>query len=270
MEALSTAMPQPVIEINPISAASLFIEMMHDDIVLALGTAFYYNYNGSRYLISNWHNFSGRNPDSGRPLHKMAALPNSVRVHCRNQENLSIIRPVDLALSNENQFTWLQHPEHKEKVDIGALPVPSNGLTDDIDILAAVNEIDPHQKWPIQVGEQLFVIGYPFGISDACSLPIWKAASLASEPGVDQEHLPLLYVDTATREGMSGSPVIHYRRRSVTLIESNQPYRFHAEFVGVYSGRIVPKDLLEVQLGKVWKAPLIEQVIKGNAPYFEK
>ena len=35
------AMSEEVIEINPISAASLFIEMMYDDIPLAKGTAFF-------------------------------------------------------------------------------------------------------------------------------------------------------------------------------------------------------------------------------------
>ena len=266
---MTKAMTDTVVEINPISAASLCIEMMYDDIRLAVGTAFYFKYNESRYLVSNWHNFSGRNPDTGKPLHKETALPNLVRVHCRNQEDLSILELRNFALSNEQESFWLQHPEHKAKVDIGVLPISPEDLTGDIDIVAAVNEVDPHQKWPIEVGEQLFVVGYPFGISDTYNLPIWKAASLASEPCVDQEQLPLLYVDTATREGMSGSPVIHYRRRFPTLIENERLYRFHAEFVGVYSGRIVPKDLLEAQLGKIWRAKTIEDIIEGNSYYSE-
>lgn len=258
-----------VIEINPISAASLFIEMMYDEISLAKGTGFYYKYNDSRYLVSNWHNFSGRDPHTGKPKHDMAALPNSVRVHCRNQDNLSDIRLCNLPLSNDEEYLWLQHPCHNGKVDVGVLPISPEDSTGDIDIGTAINEIDPHQKWPVEVGDQLFVVGYPFGISDACNLPIWKAATLASEPGVDQEQLPLLYIDTATREGMSGSPVIRYRRRSVTLMENDKLSRFHAEFLGVYSGRIVPKDMLEAQLGKIWRADVIEQIIIGETPYYE-
>lgn len=263
------AMSEEVIEINPISAASLFIEMMYDDIPLAKGTAFYYKHNDIRYLVSNWHNFSGRDPHTGKPKDKMAALPNSVRVHCRNQEDLSDIKLHNFALSNDQGYLWLQHSEHSGNVDVGVLPISPEDSTGDIDIGTAINEIDPHQKWPVEVGDQLFVVGYPFGISDACNLPIWKAATLASEPGVDQEQLPLLYIDTATREGMSGSPVIRYRRRSVTLMENNQLHRFHAEFLGVYSGRIVPKDMLEAQLGKIWRRDVIEQIIISKTPYSE-
>jgi hypothetical protein len=78
------------------------------------------------------------------------------------------------------------------------------------------------------------------------------------------------YIDTATREGMSGSPVIKYRRRSLSLITEESLYRFHAEFIGVYSGRIVPKDLLDAQLGMVWRAKCIDEIIKGGQFYVDE
>ncbi|NEP76681.1 hypothetical protein, partial [Okeania sp. SIO2G5] len=174
----------------------------------------------------------------------------------------------DLVDSN-GSFLWLHHPQHEEKIDIGALPIPNELGIDDIDITTAIHEIDPHENWLTEVGEQLFVVGFPFGLSDTCNLPIWKAATLASEPEIDQEGLPLLYIDTATRKGMSGSPVIKYRRRSVSLITEESLCRFHAEFIGVYSGRIVPKDMFEAQIGKVWRAKCIDEIIKGGHFYSE-
>ncbi len=78
-----------------------------------------------------------------------------------------------------------------------------------------------------------------------------------------------MYLDTATREGMSGSPVIQYRRRAVSFIGNHGQTDFHAQFVGIYSGRIIPRDFFEAQLGKVWKADCIDEIIDGGCLYDE-
>ena len=56
---------------------------------------------------------------------------------------------------------------------------------------------------------------------------------------------------------MSGSPVI-LRRRFGTGPNTT--------FVGVYSGRIGAKDELEAQLGIVWRADLVEQIVAKGRP----
>jgi hypothetical protein len=187
-------MLESVINVNPISSACLFVEMLYNGHKLACGTAFYYCHEDSRYLISNWHNYSGREPFTLKCKDIQAALPNQLKVHGRDQDNLAESKPIVLDLVDSNgSFLWLHHPEHKGNIDIGVLPVSNELGIDDIDITTAIHEIDPHKNWPTEVGEQLFVIGFPFGLSDTCNLPIWKAATLASEPEIDQEGLPLLY-----------------------------------------------------------------------------
>jgi hypothetical protein len=52
-----------------------------------------------------------------------------------------------------------------------------------------------------------FVLGYPRGMSGGGHFPVWKRATIATEPDIDLDGLPRFYIDTATREGMSGSPV---------------------------------------------------------------
>ena len=74
----------------------------------------------------------------------------------------------------------------------------------------------------------------------------------------------MFYIDTATREGMSGAPVIMYRKRPVILYGDGKLSEHHAEFIGIYSGRVIPKDLIEVQLGKVWKKSCLPQIINGK------
>ena len=55
----------------------------------------------------------------------------------------------------------------------------------------------------------LLVLGFPMNLSHEEILPIWKRASVATEPDIPHDNLPVFLIDTATREGMSGAPVIH-------------------------------------------------------------
>jgi hypothetical protein len=103
------------------------------------------------------------------------------------------------------------------------------------------------------VGKEVFVLGYPFGqLALRLSLhPIWKRASIATELDYLVEHLPMFLVDTASRSGMSGSPVIYVAGQ-------------FQQFVGVYSGRYGADDLNDVQLGRVWRAPLVQEIIDNG------
>ena len=122
------------------------------------------------------------------------------------------------------------------------------------------------------VGDDVFVLGYPRGFDGGHELAIWKRGSIASQPNVDLEKLPKILVDTATREGMSGAPVIA-RRRGLIIPRGVQgtPGQFTGleligqadTFLGVYSGRI-GDDELGVQLGIVWKARVLEEIIVGQ------
>ena len=253
--------------ISPLSIAPSYIELMYDEEVLAVGTAFYVRHSNQLFLVSNWHNFSGRNPTTKKPLSKYAAILDRVRVHAHTSESLGDTNVVTYKLSNEDVNLWYEHPKFGSRVDVAILPVTDDRSDCRYDIHDALNRIDPHEKWHIWVSENVFILGYPFGISAGNRFPIWKSASLASEPKIDIDGKPLIYVDTASRPGMSGSPVVRHSRRAVALTQSkpNSPvYRFHAELIGIYSGRVVAKDELDAQLGMVWKASCINEIISGE------
>ena len=77
---------------------------------------------------------------------------------------------------------------------------------------------------PIKPGVVTFVIGFPRSLSVGFGLPIWKSGYIASEPHYDVViggtvsvttggmsgglKIPAFFIDTLTREGMSGSPVL--------------------------------------------------------------
>ena len=135
-----------------------------------------------------------------------------------------------------------------------------------LDLIFPLNEV-PHANIPTRVGQDVFILGYPMGI-DSSGLPIWKRGSIATEPHVDVDKLPMIYVDSAASRGMSGSPVI-IKTSSYQDAKGNT-HIFTGEataFVGIYSGRIAPNDQGEAHLGIVWKAKVIDEIITGIPDY---
>ena len=121
----------------------------------------------------------------------------------------------------------------------------------------------------ISAPQQAFVLGYPKNIN-VNYFPIWKSASIASEPMFNiDERLPCFYIDTGTKEGMSGSPVIlfsdkgSYRSVNGLKITSDLVY----EFLGVYSGRDICENQEEARLGLVWKEEAIIETIESQYKY---
>jgi hypothetical protein len=114
------------------------------------------------------------------------------------------------------------------------------------------------------VGSDVFVLGYPFGIGPG-GFPIWKRGSIASEPGIINQHH--IFLDTASRPGMSGSPIIRrswgthfYEDGGITTATGSTA----TKFVGVYSGRLASADPLDAQLGFAWPAVLLTQIVSGR------
>jgi hypothetical protein len=228
---------------------------------LSSGTAFVWRREGRAYLITNWHNATGINPTTGGHLSGNAAEPDQVRVLVDNKGRLGVRGAVDLALRDPaRQLLWLEHPISLRQVDVIALPLPNMPDAD----LFPINEMSSVQM-RVTVGAEAFILGYPFAIGPY-ALPVWKRASIASEPDIPIDGQPRFFVDTASRSGMSGSPVIvrssgGYQAESGT--QTLSPGVF-SRFVGVYSGRVGADDELQAQLGIVLGAEVIDQIIEGG------
>lgn len=122
----------------------------------------------------------------------------------------------------------------------------------------------------LKVASPCYVLGYPHGIS-AGGLPIWKKASIASEPTVLIHGMQMFLIDSATRSGMSGAPVLLYERGGYTnenggtmsgSVGGNSNF---ARFIGVYSGREGTEEA-NIQLGRVFRKQLIEELFANPNP----
>ena len=214
----------------------------------AVATGFVWRRDKRHFLITNLHNVTGWDYARGRALSDVKGTrPNHVATDLRFswgaerppfrvaslQMRWHLYDPEDVPL-------WLVHPTFGDRVDVVALQL-------DID------------------AEDAFVLGFPEGLDGGVGFPVWKRASIASEPYVDLDGLPKLYIDTATRRGMSGSCVV--ARRNFAWPEGgdvrNAAFGEIFQFLGVYSGRVGEQDVA-AQLGIVWKGSVIDQIIDGN------
>lgn len=249
--------------INAFSQTAYYLETFFEGKSISSGTCFFVKRKERLYLITNWHVVTNRNPNDGSYL-QYAVDPDEIQlVIFKNQDEIHW-DSVRIKLFENGKRNWLEHPVYKEKVDVIAMEVvvsPAWRVFDFEQFIEPFNE-----KTTIHIAYDVFVIGFPFGLMGGGALPIWKRASIASEPVVDIDGLPKMYLDTATRPGMSGSPVLYMAKRSILMGDgapgSARKLSAHfMKFVGVYSGRIGAEDELKAQLGIAWKAEVIDEII---------
>jgi hypothetical protein len=250
--------------IDQYTLATVPIETYFWQTKLATGTAFVYENDGAFYLVTNWHNLSGKDPNTGMHLSTTLAEPDRISVwwNLKGQMGNKFPASVQVRDSTTNRPLWLVHSVHGSKVDVVAFPViplpnaemyPINRMQSDSLLL--------------QIGMDVYILGYPYGMG-LLGLPVWKRASIATEPelaGISPAPLYML-VDTASRPGMSGSPVIR-RSWAIHLPRAGGSAVGNAtasELIGIYSGRIASTDALDAELGMVWPASLIAEIITGG------
>lgn len=251
--------------------------MKFGDQCLATGSGFFWANGEETFLVTNWHNFSGRNPDDGSPMSATGGIPDRVAFSAYRQtsetdsqgyfslEVLTITVP--LCESDHTNPRWYQHPRFGPSVDVAAINVTDALRCYGIHFRQA-NILEDDAEIEAYASQDVFIVGYPLGLVTGVPIPVWKRGTIATEPSFDPDGLPKLYVDAATRKGMSGSVVIArhifagtYQKKSGE--EAQVLYAKKDLVLGVYSGRLHP-DNIQAQLGIVWKRNTIEETVLGK------
>lgn len=266
--------PKPPRSHNTRTFDSYKCELLFNDEVLSHATCFIHEKDGRHYLISNWHVFAGVNPITDKSMHSSGHSPTHIRVYFMRTLSGEPV-PMEFELGNNEYaqaWKWLEHPKGR-LVDIGALQID---LRSDL-IMRPIHMGGQDKFCELSVGATVYVCGFPVGIGHGVTGALWKRGSIASEPFLEFNQLPRFLVDTATREGMSGSPVYlatDFLIGNPTVQKGHPDYErpWHTSpifaFVGVYSGRL-GDDELKAQLGLVWKNGAINQLIEqGQVPNY--
>lgn len=284
------------------------IQMCDEQGAISTGSAFFFEVDDEWFLITNWHNVSGKNFLTKEPLGSDHRFP--IRLIAKlssydvgDGKGSFGIAPLDVPIygGDVREPLWFEHPEIGSQCDVVALPLERPKSCPEF-MHNAVNRIDDI-RIPVEPGGTVFIIGFPYGISVGFGLPLWKSGYIASEPHYDITihgeqweygglrggiELPAFFIDSQTREGMSGSPVFaHY----VGNWDSADPYRAldmedsefwsrndvflgsrGIEFVGCYSGRIMSREE-GAALGLCWRKSAIEEICcgrkKGKHPHID-
>jgi hypothetical protein len=244
---------------------------------LSQGTGFIWRVGKSYdYLVTNWHVLSGRDFFTGENLNKHGGRPPVLRAIFDMKTGLFDRYRLEIGIRDkDDRPLWFVHPSRK--VDIAVIPIavvraPIND-PNAFSLLYPINEL-ANAPVRIGVGMDVFILGYPFAI-ELPGYPVWKRGSIASEPelaavtsalGSAVKQTDYMLVDTASRPGMSGAPVIrrswwnHDLQASYSAVTGEPIDRF----IGVYSGRAHTDGPHEAQIGLVWNASLIEEIIVGQ------
>ena len=233
---------------------------------LGLATGFVWAESGRHYLVTNWHVVTGKDPFTGKHLSPTAAEPDRLQIlwHKKTAVSKDATGPrvkLDEMLRDEKgEPRWLVHPRFGNKVDVVAIPLVAS---DEVELFP-INNLKSDDL-AVVVGMDVFVVGYPYGLS-AAELPVWKRGSIASEPEVSDGAQQYILIDTASRPGMSGSPVIRrsYGTHLMSSGSSTMGDPLKTKFVGVYSGRLTSADPLDAQLGMMWPAKLLTEIVSGD------
>jgi Trypsin-like peptidase domain len=236
---------------------SLRLRLYARALTLASATGFIVVHGTRPFLVTNHHVVTGLNQITGEFMGKQAVHPEMVEISHHNPGQLGQHVVVSEPLYDQaGRARWLEHPAHGKAVDVVALPLTR---TDGV-------QLYPHDPWKteppiaLNVTGDVSVVGFPFGRSSN-NLALWTRGTIASEINLDHDALPLFLIDSRTRTGQSGSPVVFFARYGMVPLETGAMIINHGtleRFLGVYSGRISE----ESDLGMVWKPRALIEIIE--------
>ena len=163
--------------VDPLNFAAVKLQPFYNDIQLGNATGFFYfGFLGSKpnfWLVTNWHVLSGRNAEEPESvLHKMGSVPNRLRLslllefdqpkYTSNPNAQILFQEQFIELyDKEGRASWYQHVK-KSAIDVAVL---NASVFVGRFHLVGINSAGTDADMAIQIGSQIFILGYPHGIN---------------------------------------------------------------------------------------------------------
>ncbi|MDI6047954.1 S1 family peptidase [Flavobacterium yafengii] len=240
------------------SVQSLYIESFFDSQFLGSATGFIIKSKTQNYLITNWHVATNKDPNTEKWINPNSQVsPNKIKI-LQNSKILgeySITEEELIAKNGSKLFS--EFKINNSIVDVVAIPIKD---TISNVKLYPVNYNKTSDSIIVMPTDRVFVLGFPKGFKSAPALPIWKSGLIASEPDIDQEGKPIIWIDILGYGGMSGSPVylitdkLNYKNGSSSnLIGGTETF-----FMGVFS-----HGQFDISTGALWKGTYLKSLFNS-------
>ncbi|WP_186451694.1 serine protease [Burkholderia stabilis] len=255
------------------SMKSVHLTMRFNGVDLSTGTGFLAkSAKGKLCLITNRHNVTGRNQNTGVPLSATGGVPNEIAMWIphlaapplnpienapRSVDELGWNQLVVPLLENDAP-RWIEHPTLGDRADFVALPFEHAVLHDEL--VYDLASLPLSRQFALVPTDPVSVVGFPFGLSAGGKFAVWVTGTLASEPDVDYDDLPVFLIDCRSRPGQSGSPVLAFRSGGMIRMADGKSVMFKGafyNFLGIYSGRVRSDS----DIGIVWRRDAIVQLL---------
>lgn len=271
--------------LDVLSLCTAPIMLRQDEQPLARGTGFFYCLSEPSgkvtavYLVTAIHVLTMHSPDEG-----VADEGNVVDFWIHTApDSPELLKKCTVPLRTDSgRPTWVRSKTY-ELADVAILPVPS-GFFDGVTQIQTLGPQWVDSRLKLSIASTVALIGYPYGLSDAVhALPVCKTGTIASEPYVDFQGRSEFLVDVAAFPGMSGAPVVALANG--WWENEDQPGTLKTgsarRLLGVYvamthhkSTKLVEdiiqsavpgvRELESLQLGHVWKACVIQDIISST------
>jgi len=257
------------------------LELFFHDVHLSSATGFIYRYADNYILATNLHVLNGVNPNTGKIMDRRAFVPNKIDFYINlfgDEFGSFKITPFSADIVIDGTPVWYESNVDAPGIDVAMIELAE--IINDFEqlkrrviylrggrmLVKCDEDGQPsfvYHAYP-RVGSDVYILGFPRGVGQG-AFPIWKKGSIATEPVYGVAKSPIILVDAATREGMSGSPVLYYGTEVVGDYGpgdlSQVPDSEGPLVVGVYAGREgVTDQENSMALGRVWKIEVLESI----------
>lgn len=198
-------------KISPVSLFAVRLEQRRNGRTIGHGTGFVYNHAQAkrRFLVTNYHVLTARDPRNPSMLEPgYPDSPDELVWSALTKPGLAA-RSGGLSIDAGTQF--IEHPQRAEGVDLAALAISFPDET----FVVEHDQLDCDNSIQIQVGMEVFIVGFPHGFGIHDFFPVWKRGTIASEPLLKEDGVSRFLVDAFSHPGMSGAPVFAVARRQM-------------------------------------------------------
>jgi|SRR5215813_5469629 len=111
--------------IDEFSLATVPIDLRFNEQPLSSATAFTWERHDMHFLITNWHNVSGRDPNTDKHLSRTVTEPNMLYGMFNTKgKNIGDKHQLGIRIRQDSgEVGWLVHPTHKRGIDVVAIPL---------------------------------------------------------------------------------------------------------------------------------------------------